>query len=232
MSGTENNKRDGFFIVGIVLFAFTIVATFVVPYFFLIMPLSLLIASIFVVVCKKKTSSKILWILSPIGLLALLIFIGYQLNKMEPETLLIPNDFRGSFVVYFEESCGTDAEYQNGRRVYRIPQDGILITKFKRDSGIIDDEFYLIDAENNKTLLPKLDTRDFNFEGRLTKTENEPPRDKLGVFRNTNFATSSAKARGYVTASYQELKNEFSDDKYYIEFEKKAEKKLRQCRER
>lgn len=118
----------------------------------------------------------------PVSLLFLLLVIGYQLNKMESETYLIPQDFRGKGVIYFEESCGTDVEYENGRRIYRIPDDGILITKFTSESGWIDDEFYSIDSQGDKTLVPKLDTRDFNFNGRLTLAENEPPRDRLAGF--------------------------------------------------
>ncbi len=226
----NNNERDGFFIAGIVLFAIAIIGTFVIPYFFLITPIFLFAAILFAWLSKQKTLTKILWTVSPIGLLSLLIVIGYQLDKKESETFLIPKDFRGKFVIYYEESCGTDVEYINGRRIYRIPDDGILITKFKREAGFIDDEFYLIDNQGNKILLPKLDTRDFNFNGRLEKTDNEPPRDKLAVFRS-NFTTVLGKVYAFTVATYQEVEDQYYSNKYYVEFEKKAEKKLRECRE-
>lgn len=149
---------------------------------------------------------------------------------MESETFLIPQDYRGNFVIYFEETCGTDAEYKNGKRIYRIPNDGVLITKFKREFGIVEDDFYLIDSFGNKTPLPKSDTRDFNFNGRLTKTENEPPRDRLAVF-SRNFNSVKGKGRGYSVATYQELEDKFSSNKYYTEFQKLAERKLQDCRE-
>jgi hypothetical protein len=224
-----NNKRDGFLIAGIVLFAIAIIGTFVIPYFFLITPIFLLVAILFVWLSKRKTSTKILWSVSPIGLLFLLLVIGYQPGKKEFETFLIPQDFRGKFVIFFEETCGTDVKYVGGRRIYEIPNDGVLTTKFKREAGYIADEFYLVDNQGGKVLLPELDTRDFNFNGRLTKTDNEPPRDKLAVFR-TNFDTVLGKTYAYTVSTYQEVEDNFSDNKHYIEFKDKAEKKLRECR--
>lgn len=224
-----NNKRDGFLIAGIVLFAVAIIGTFVIPYFFLITPIFLLVAILFVWLSKRKTSTKVLWTVSPLGLLFLLLVISYQLGKMESETFLIPQDFRGKFVIYFEEPCGTDIEYENGRRIYRIPDDGVLITKFKREAGYIDDEFYLVDNQGGKVLLPELDARDFNFNGRLSKTDNELPRHKLAVFYR-NFTSVKGKGRGYSVATYQELEDKFSGNKYYIDFEKIAEMKLQECR--
>jgi len=226
----ENNKRSIFFILGITLFAISIVGTFKIPYFFFITPIFFLVASLFVWFSRRKTLAKIFWTVSPIGLLFLLLILSYKLNKMEAETYLIPNDFRGKFVIYFEESCGTDVEYENGKRIYRIPNDGVLITKFKREFGIVDDEFYLIDSHGNKTLLPKSDTRDFNFNGRLNKTDSEPPRYRLSVF-SSNFTSVRGKGRSYSVASYQKLEDKFSGYKYYTEFEKLAEGKLQDCRE-
>jgi len=152
----NNNERNGFFIAGIVLFAVAIIGTFVIPYFFLIMPIVVLIAILLIWISKRKTLTKILWTVSPLGLLVLLFVINYQLNKMESETYLVPKEFRGNFAVYFEESCGVDAEYEKGRRIYRVPDDGMLITKFEREFGIIDNEFYLIDTEGNKLILKEI----------------------------------------------------------------------------
>ena len=104
----ENNKRSIFFILGVALFAIAVVGTFVIPYFFFVTPIFLLVAILFVWVSKRKTLTKIFWTISPVGLLFLLLIISYKLNKMESETFFIPTDFRGKFVIYFEESCGTN----------------------------------------------------------------------------------------------------------------------------
>jgi hypothetical protein len=40
----------------------------------------------------------------------------------------------------------------------------------------------LVDSNENRAELPKMDVRDFNEEWTLEKNPNEPPRDKLGVF--------------------------------------------------
>lgn len=228
MKTKQTYKRNGLFFAGIILLAIAILSTFVIPYFFLITPVFLLIATVLIWFSDRATSSKILWTVSPIALLGLLIVIYYQSEKMESETYLIPDNFRGYFVIWFEESCGSEAKYENGRRIYKIPEDGILITQFTREPGIIDDEFYLIDTQNNKTPLPKLDGRDFNFNGRLTKTDNEPPRDKLAAF-HSNFNTVLGKTRTYTVATYQESIDIFND-KYVDSFRDKAEQKLKECR--
>lgn len=226
----KNNERDIAFISGIILFAVAIIATFVIPFFFLITPFVFVIAIILICISKQKTQTKIISVLIPVCLLVLLFVIDYQRKKMESETYLIPKDFRGKFVIFFAEPCGTDIEYENGRRIYRIPNGGVLITKFKREAGYIDDEFYLVDNQGNKIPLPKSDFRDFNFNGRLSKTDNEPPRDKLSVF-HTNFDTVLGKTRAFTVATYQEFEADFHSVQHYIEFQKKAEKKLKQCRE-
>lgn len=224
-----NKERDKFFTAGIIFVVVPFIAIFIIPFFFLIAPFFFLNGIVSIWVSKQKASTKLFWTVAPLSSFVLLLAIIYQLDKMESETYLIHKDFRGKFVVFFEENCGVDARYENGSRVYNIPFDGVLITKFKREFGTINDEFYLLDDEGNKTKLPELDARDFNFKERLTETESEPPRDKLAVFRS-NFDGIRGKGRAFTIGTYQELEDNFSGSKFYIEFEKKAEKKLRQCR--
>ena len=142
---------------------------------------------------------------------------------MESETFLIPKDFRSKLIIYFAEPCGVETEYENGRRICKIPDNSVFITKFEREFGIIDYEFYLVDNEGSRILLPILDRRDFND----SKT-NEPPIDKLAAF-SENFSGIEGKGRAYSVGTYQEITDNYSGG-FYEEFQRTAEKSLKECR--
>jgi len=77
-------------------------------------------------------------------------------HQAEPETHLLPKGYKGSVIITFEDSMGTEAIFDNGKRVYNIPANGILRTKFKeREKGFIADKdllFYYVDANGRHPL--------------------------------------------------------------------------------
>lgn len=80
-----------------------------------------------------------------------LSFFGSYLSRPEPETFLIPTNFEGSFKVIYGEECGIMPPTENGRRILRIPANGILIVQPEFESGIIDHEYYFIDEDGKRT---------------------------------------------------------------------------------
>jgi hypothetical protein len=80
-----------------------------------------------------------------------LSFFGSYLSRPEPETFLIPTNFEGSFKVIYGEECGIMPPTENGRRILRIPTNGILIVRPEFESGIIDHEYYFIDEDGKRT---------------------------------------------------------------------------------
>lgn len=88
-------------------------------------------------------------------------------KSREKEKHIIPKELIGSqIIINYNQEKGEKKKYENGRRVYEIPSNGILNTKFKPNFGWYDEsgmEFYLIDGDSLK-LLPwnyNSDTTDF-----------------------------------------------------------------------
>src|ERR1700710_258694 len=72
----------------------------------------------------------------------------------EPEDYLIPENFTGRVTVIFNQKEGMPIKYENGRRVYEIPANGILLTQFKAEYGIINHHYFYFDSTGKKTGLP------------------------------------------------------------------------------
>jgi hypothetical protein len=75
-------------------------------------------------------------------------------NNPEPETYLIPKGFRGRVSIIFNQKDGAPIRYENGRRIYEIPSNGILLTQFKDEYGIINHEYYYVDSFGSRYGLP------------------------------------------------------------------------------
>ena len=67
-------------------------------------------------------------------------------NHPEPETYLIPKGFTGRVNVIFNQKNGAAIKYENGRRIYEIPSNGILLTQIKDEYGIINHQYYYVDS--------------------------------------------------------------------------------------
>ncbi|MEI2740443.1 MAG: hypothetical protein V9F01_16850 [Chitinophagaceae bacterium] len=148
-------------------------------------------------------------------------------NKVPPETFLISKDFRGKIHVHFNMSCGEKMEKENGRRVYKIPLNGILLSQFKDKQGYIDQQYFLVDMNDRRTLLPNLDVHDYNEEWTTEKNPNEPSRDILGVFHAGRV--SGEGSYEFYVATYKQLRDSF-DFQYDKRFDSVEQKLLDSCR--
>lgn len=74
-------------------------------------------------------------------------------NQPEPETYLIPQGFTGKVNIIFNQPTGKPAKYENGRRVYEVPSNGVLLTQFKDEEGIVNHEYYYVDSTGERTRL-------------------------------------------------------------------------------
>jgi hypothetical protein len=81
--------------------------------------------------------------------LFLLLLIGC-FNTKTPETYLIPDGYQGKITIVFEQDKGRDEEYEGNRRLYRIDTNGILITKFKYESGGLNQQYYYIKSNGSR----------------------------------------------------------------------------------
>lgn len=127
-----------------------------------------------------------------------------RINTTEPETFLIPKGYRGTVRVVFDQTCGQPVKYEAKRRLYEIPNDGILLTQFKAEQGFIDQKFYII--ENGKRRkIEQLMVQAFNEEWTLEKNQSEPPRNRVSIFEAGR--TYSDGSSEFYVCTYNQFRN-------------------------
>lgn len=228
-------NRDGKFKTGLILMIFCsiIIGVFHVGVLYLcgIPIFGLLLGIIFLWSSKENLKTKILLTFLPIPVVVATFFWMVQLNKAEPEIFLIPQNYRGSFLIKFNESCGESIAYENGSRVYRIPESGVLILKVKQTLGFLDRKFFLIENDGNLTKLAefswsKFEDEENQFNSIFSKTTLT--KDLVGI-----FSRSGNIDYGYFTVSnYQMLENETRESSEIKSklLQKKLEFLLKECR--
>lgn len=73
------------------------------------------------------------------------------MEESEPELFLIPNNYHGVVIVLFDQDNGQDESYIEGKRLYDIPGNGILLTKFSKTiHGKLSQGYYYKDSDGRK----------------------------------------------------------------------------------
>ena len=226
---TEKNRKNKLFIFALILIIIGAGLTTFIPYLLYIyfFPFIIFIIGLIILwLTNRKVKTKILWSLCPI-----LFFFSYQFlwkwyNTTEPETFLIPEKYRGKVLIVFNSKCGEEIEYENGRRIYKVPNDGILLTKFNDEQGFINQEFYLVDKNGNRKSIKQLDVRDFNEEWTTEKNPKEPSRQKLAIFNaGTTYSNGNSE---FCISKYKDL--EKLDFKYDQKFDSILSRKTSNCK--
>jgi hypothetical protein len=119
--------------------------------------------------------------LLPFIIIPACIFFWKQINTIEPEIFLIPNSYKGKVRIIFNQNCGEPKKYEGERRVFKIPNDGILLTQFKDEQGFINQSFYVLENGRRKRI-EQLRVQEFNEEWTLEKNLREPSRNTLAIF--------------------------------------------------
>lgn len=81
----------------------------------------------------------------------LILFTCSSAESEMGEIFLVPKDFRGKVNIIYNIKDGSDEKYENNMRVYLIPENGILLTKFKDLYGNTNQFYYLIDSSGNRS---------------------------------------------------------------------------------
>ena len=69
---------------------------------------------------------------------------------IEPEIFLLPMNYRGLILLIYDEDFGEDQRFEGKFRVYDIPNDGILLTKFPPNEGHFNEkiqQFFYVDGQ-------------------------------------------------------------------------------------
>src|ERR1041384_3171696 len=75
-------------------------------------------------------------------LIGSVLCVSYQgiwmaVNRGDEETIIIPESYRGPVIIAYDSKppAGRPREYEEGRRLYRIPGDGVLRTQLSDNAG-------------------------------------------------------------------------------------------------
>ncbi len=170
-----------FVVLGIVFF----VAGYLTLGFYLFGFVCLLVGIVLILLSTKSKVFKFTAVGIPIVVVAFKIYSSFT----TPERYLIPENYKGSVMVIFNQKDGEKEEYEGRRRLYRIPPTGVLFTQFKDEQGFINQDYYYVSSSGMRKKLGVLDTRDFNEPWSLDKHKKEPPRDSLAVFNPGTMGT-------------------------------------------
>lgn len=130
-------------------------------------------------------------------------------QNAEPETYLLPQGFTGRVNVVFNQGNGAPAKYEDGRRVYQIPANGILLTQFKDEYGFVDRLYYYVDSNNKRTSL-HIYRRDYNLDSTIKWIVADS--NEVGIFLdgttgqyNNSSNTKSVKWQEFAVSSYKDF---------------------------
>jgi hypothetical protein len=71
------------------------------------------------------------------GFLILVAIVFYLISEEigEDEVYILPKGFKGAVTIIMNREDGEEEKYENGKRVYEIPANGVLITQFGTNPG-------------------------------------------------------------------------------------------------
>ena len=81
-------------------------------------------------------------------------------QKAEDTIRLIPEGYMGSVLIIFNQADGQPKEYEDDKRIYRIPDNGILKTQFKPNYGVQNHQFFYVDKGGDRTEIPFVAVQD------------------------------------------------------------------------
>ena len=102
---------------------------------------------------KIKKRWQIFWTLLP-------IFIGIiiiQITSASKDIFLIPENYRGKITIQYNQKNGVEKEFEGlWWRIYRVPKNGILNTKFEIKGNSIsysNSKYYFLDQKGNRKVI-------------------------------------------------------------------------------
>gem|GEM_PF-690254 len=125
----------------------------------------------------------------------LLIGIVYFFSKAEPEEFIIPNDYQGEVLVFFEQHDGAPIKYSDGKRIYEIPDDGILFTQFKWNVGFSNRRFYFL-TDGKEINIDEVG-QNYSYE------QGKPDSDMVSVMNKGPYFYKSADGINYLFRAHE-----------------------------
>lgn len=112
-------------------------------------------------------------ILGSIVVLIVGYLFWYYTSSADDEIHLLPKGFTGIVIIRFNAKNGKEERYEDGKRVYEIPANGILDTKFKINEGWSDlPKLYYLDG-NKRTPIIKYKVYSQQIGGAISDITNK-----------------------------------------------------------
>jgi hypothetical protein len=67
-------------------------------------------------------------------------------KQAEKETFYIREGYTGPVAIVFDQKNGLAKEYKEDTRIYRIPESGVLYSKFSGVDGLLNQKFYYVNS--------------------------------------------------------------------------------------
>jgi hypothetical protein len=102
------------------------------------------------------------------------LIVGYLFwhytSSADDEIHLLPKGFTGIVIIRFNAKNGKEKSYEDGKRVYKIPANGILDTKFDYNEGVINPpEFYYLEKDKRTPIPSKYKV--FSMQGGIADSD-------------------------------------------------------------
>jgi len=89
----------------------------------------------------------------------------------EREIFLIPKDYEGPVIILVNEDKGNETKYEDGNRIYEVPKNGILYTKFDNQEKYVHIEYYYVDTNGQRTPIEDIEIQHLSEEEKSNITE-------------------------------------------------------------
>jgi hypothetical protein len=83
-----------------------------------------------------------------------LFALFFSCNSGDKEALIVPRDFKGYIVIIYNQKTGSPSQYENGKRIYTIPQSGIYKTQLASNEGLRNLPEFYYEKISSKNELP------------------------------------------------------------------------------
>lgn len=149
-------------------------------------------------------SIKTIWQCGIVAAPFIVLYILYLVNRPSDDTFLIPEDFRGTVYVYYDQPHGVPQEYEHGRRLYRIPGDGILLTQLSIKGGVIDlsgTQYFTENKSHQRHRLPQGGIHEVRDSNIIQAIYGECGSDRHGTYQTIYIGYPSRKFYDEIAAS-------------------------------
>lgn len=99
------------------------------------------------------------WIMIILGSLLLIVLIAiiwefvYLKTTTKEEVFILPHNFKGIVLIAYDQKDGLEDVKEDGKLIYKIPQNGVLKLKRKEATTLSKSWYYFEDEQGKRTVL-------------------------------------------------------------------------------